>query len=83
MFGREMELVLFRDLRGLLRGFCLTHPATPGWGVWAARWQKADRYIEFDIAACEIEPDNERRPGVSLAWRGSSFTPFRAEGPEQ
>jgi hypothetical protein len=38
-----------------------------------ARAHEADQFIEFDIAACEIDPDNEARPGLTVAWGGSKF----------
>jgi hypothetical protein len=54
-------------------GVRLTNPATPRWQGWAARWQEANRYIDFTIIPWEIDPDNELRPGVALAWGGSMF----------
>jgi hypothetical protein len=54
-------------------GVRLSRAPTPGWEQWAAEWAEDGRHIEFDLIACEFEPDNELRPGISLAWGGSKF----------
>jgi hypothetical protein len=54
-------------------GVRLKHAATPGWERWAAAWAEGPRYIEFDMMACDFDPDNDVRPGISVAWGGSNF----------
>lgn len=54
-------------------GARLTNPATPRWQAWAARWQETNRHIDFDIIPWEIDPENELRPAVAIAWGGSKF----------
>ncbi|MFK7778195.1 MAG: hypothetical protein QM501_08750 [Gimesia sp.] len=54
-------------------GVRLIHDASPDWNSWVARWQNGSHFIEFDIADCEIDPDNEQQPGLSTYWGGSKF----------
>ena len=39
-------------------GVSLKHRPAPTWESWAAAWREADRYIDFDLVACDIDPDN-------------------------
>lgn len=54
-------------------GTRLIHPATQGWECWSAEWREEGRHIDFDIMACEFDPDNALRRGISLVWGDSKF----------
>ncbi len=54
-------------------GVNLVHDSNPTWSKWRAQWRHMDRTIDFDINACDLDPDFGGRPGVSQYWGGSMF----------
>ncbi|MCA9195447.1 MAG: hypothetical protein KDB03_26935 [Planctomycetales bacterium] len=52
----------------------LIHDSRPDWRSWRAQWRSLDRTIDFDLIACDLDPEDGGRPGCSLYWGGSSFT---------
>lgn len=54
-------------------GVRLLHDSTPSWNEWRAQWRHMDRTIDFDINACELDPEFGGRPGTSEYWGGSMF----------
>lgn len=52
----------------------LTMPShTVAWDAWNATWRHEDQFISLDMLACDIDPDNELRPGLSEYWGGSTI----------
>jgi hypothetical protein len=43
------------------------------WDGWRAQWRNLDRTIDFDLIACDLDPEYGGRPGCSKYWGGSSF----------
>lgn len=40
-------------------------------GNWEACWREGERYIAIDVLECDIDADNESRPGINVYWGGS------------
>ena len=55
-------------------GARLIRDCDPDWDTWRVRWQCGDRFIEFEILACDLDPTNDDRPGLTDYWGGSPFT---------
>ena len=56
-----------------VEGVSLLHDSNPSWNKWRAQWRRMEHTIDFDIAACELDPDFGGRSGVSEYWGGSMF----------
>lgn len=52
-------------------GCRLRQAPDPSWQQWCARWESGQRYIEVDLMACPVDP--QEAAGHAHLWGGSSL----------
>ena len=76
-FADDWETTIYSlpEFAEALRGvhWLNTPSLNAGWDTWNATWRHQDQFVSLDMLACDIDPDNDMRPGLSQYWGGSTI----------